>query len=50
MLSQLTSNEERQIRNKRFLSELYDFPEGIMPVGRLDEKSEGLFYDNRWEA
>ena len=42
MLSQLTSNEDRQIRNKRFLSELYDFPEGIMPVGRLDEKSEGL--------
>lgn len=42
MLSQLTSNEDRQIRNKRFLSELNDFPEGIMPVGRLDEKSEGL--------
>ena len=42
MLSQLSSNEDRQIRNKRFLSELYDFPEGIMPVGRLDEKSEGL--------
>ena len=42
MLSQLTSKEDRQIRNKRFLSELYDFPEGTMPVGRLDEKSEGL--------
>ncbi|NNG09257.1 MAG: pseudouridine synthase [Arenibacter sp.] len=42
MLSQLTSNEERQIRNKRFLTELYDFPEAVMPVGRLDEKSEGL--------
>lgn len=42
MLSQLTSNEERQIRSKRFLSELYDFPEAVMPVGRLDEKSEGL--------
>lgn len=42
MLSQLTSNEDRQIRSKRFLSELYDFPEGIMSVGRLDEKSEGL--------
>ena len=42
MLSQLTSNEDRQIRNKRFLSELFDFPEGTMPVGRLDEKSEGL--------
>ena len=42
MLSQLTSNEDRQLRKKRFLSELFDFPEGIMPVGRLDEKSEGL--------
>ncbi len=42
MLSQLSSNEDRQIRNKRFLSELFDFPQGIMPVGRLDEKSEGL--------
>ncbi len=42
MLSQLTSNEERQLKNKRFLRELFDFPEGIMPVGRLDEKSEGL--------
>ncbi len=42
MLSQLSSNEERQNRKKRFLSELYDFPEGTMPVGRLDEKSEGL--------
>jgi len=42
MLSQLTSNEDRQIRKKRFLGELHDFPEGIMPIGRLDEKSEGL--------
>lgn len=42
MLSQLNSGEERQLRKKRFLSELFDFPEGIMPVGRLDEKSEGL--------
>jgi 23S rRNA pseudouridine2457 synthase len=42
MLSQLSSNEERQLRNKTFLSELYNFPAGIMPVGRLDEKSEGL--------
>ena len=30
------------MRKKRFLSELFDFPEGSMPVGRLDEKSEGL--------
>ncbi len=42
MLSQLNSGEERQVRKKRFLSELHDFPEGLMPVGRLDEKSEGL--------
>ncbi|MDL5512846.1 pseudouridine synthase [Arenibacter sp. M-2] len=42
MLSQLHSNDAKEIRNKRFLSELYNFPEGIMPIGRLDEKSEGL--------
>lgn len=27
---------------KRLLGELYDFPEGIMSIGRLDETSEGL--------
>jgi len=27
---------------KRLLGELYDFPEGTMAIGRLDEKSEGL--------
>ncbi|MDF1695995.1 MAG: pseudouridine synthase [Saprospiraceae bacterium] len=32
---------ERQGK-KRLLGELYDFPEGIMSVGRLDETSEGL--------
>lgn len=42
MLSQFTSGEKRQLRKKRFLSELYQFPEGTMPIGRLDEKSEGL--------
>ena len=42
MLSQLQSNDQKEARKKRFLSELYDFNEGIMPVGRLDEKSEGL--------
>jgi 23S rRNA pseudouridine2457 synthase len=41
-LSQMSSGEDRQLRKKRFLSELYNFPDGIMPVGRLDEKSEGL--------
>ena len=42
VLSQLDSNDARQKRKKRFLTELYDFPNGIMPIGRLDEKSEGL--------
>lgn len=42
MLSQLISNDVHQSRKKRFLSELFHFPEGTMAVGRLDEKSEGL--------
>ena len=29
-------------RNKRKLGELFDFPEGTMAIGRLDEYSEGL--------
>lgn len=29
-------------RKKRLLGELFDFPEGIMSIGRLDETSEGL--------
>lgn len=40
-LSQLTSNDPKE-KSKSFLSDLYDFPTGIMPIGRLDEKSEGL--------
>jgi 23S rRNA pseudouridine2457 synthase len=42
VLSQFTSGEERQLRKKRFMSEFFDFPNGTMPIGRLDEKSEGL--------
>ena len=42
VLSQFISNNDKQNRKKRFLGELQVFPEGIMPVGRLDEKSEGL--------
>ncbi len=42
MLSQLTSGEDIQLKKKKFLSELYTFPVGTMPIGRLDEKSEGL--------
>ncbi|WP_242203616.1 pseudouridine synthase [Aestuariivivens insulae] len=40
-LSQFHSNSKQQ-KKKRFLGELHDFPEGIMAIGRLDEKSEGL--------
>ena len=32
----------KQKRNKKLLGKLYDFPEGTMAIGRLDEKSEGL--------
>jgi len=42
MLSQLSSGEEKQVKKKKFLSELYPFSVGTMPIGRLDEKSEGL--------
>ncbi|WP_158979039.1 pseudouridine synthase [Cellulophaga sp. L1A9] len=42
MLSQFISNDTKEARTKRFLGALHAFPEGIMPVGRLDEKSEGL--------
>lgn len=40
-ISQLVSNQRKQ-RKKRLLGELHNFPEGTMPVGRLDEASEGL--------
>ncbi len=40
-LSQFSS-EARAERNKKFLGALHDFPEGTMPIGRLDEDSEGL--------
>jgi 23S rRNA pseudouridine2457 synthase len=29
-------------RKKKLLGELYDFPDGLMAIGRLDEDSEGL--------
>jgi 23S rRNA pseudouridine2457 synthase len=38
MLSQFTQEQEGQ----RVLSELYDFPKTVYPVGRLDQDSEGL--------
>ena len=31
-----------ELPKKKLLGELYDFPEGIMAIGRLDEESEGL--------
>ena len=40
-LSQFINNGQKQ-KTKKLLGELGDFPEGIMSVGRLDEKSEGL--------
>ncbi|WP_150450965.1 pseudouridine synthase [Arenibacter lacus] len=42
VLSQFTSNDSKEARKKRFLGEFYPFPPLIMPIGRLDEKSEGL--------
>ncbi len=40
-LSQFVNNGPKQGK-KKLLGELNDFPEGIMSIGRLDEKSEGL--------
>ncbi|PVW13209.1 pseudouridine synthase [Marixanthomonas spongiae] len=40
-LSQFVNNGPKK-NSKRLLGELYDFPEGTMAVGRLDEDSEGL--------
>ena len=40
-LSQFVSNASKQ-QSKKFLGDLHEFPEGIMAIGRLDEKSEGL--------
>lgn len=41
VLSQFITNQKTR-KNKRLLGELYDFPEGTMAIGRLDEDSEGL--------
>lgn len=40
-MSQFITNQSTR-RNKRLLGELYNFPEGTMAIGRLDEDSEGL--------
>lgn len=41
-LCQFVSESPQEMRKKRFLGELYDFPVGTMAIGRLDEESEGL--------
>ena len=40
-LSQFVNNQNKR-KNKKLLSDLVDLTEGVMAVGRLDEKSEGL--------
>ncbi|WP_179007308.1 pseudouridine synthase [Winogradskyella forsetii] len=40
-LSQFVNHQNKR-RNKKLLSELHEFTENVMAVGRLDEKSEGL--------
>lgn len=40
-VSQFVSQEKKQ-HKKKYLGALFDFPEGTMSIGRLDEKSEGL--------
>ena len=40
-LSQFVNNSKKR-RNKKLLGDMYDFPEGTMSIGRLDEMSEGL--------
>ncbi|WP_411767616.1 pseudouridine synthase [Winogradskyella sp. A3E31] len=40
-LSQFVNHQNKR-RNKKLLSDIEGIPEGLMAVGRLDEKSEGL--------
>lgn len=40
-LSQFVNHQNRR-KNKKLLGELFDFPEGTMAIGRLDQDSEGL--------
>jgi 23S rRNA pseudouridine2457 synthase len=42
-LSQFIYTSTRR-KNKGLLGELYDFPEGTMAIGRLDQDSEGLIF------
>lgn len=36
------ANKQPKRRNKKLLGSLFEFPENVMAIGRLDEKSEGL--------
>lgn len=40
-LSQFITNQKTR-KSKKLLGELFDFPEGTMSIGRLDQDSEGL--------
>jgi 23S rRNA pseudouridine2457 synthase len=40
-LSQFVNNQNKR-RHKKLLAAIFTFPEDVMAVGRLDEKSEGL--------
>jgi 23S rRNA pseudouridine2457 synthase len=40
-LSQFANNQNKR-KNKKLLGDFFDFPEGVMAIGRLDEPSEGL--------
>lgn len=42
-LSQFVNNQTKR-KNKKMLGELYDFPDGTMAIGRLDQDSEGLIF------
>jgi len=42
-LSQFVYNVTTR-KNRKLLGELFDFPEGIMAIGRLDQDSEGLMF------
>lgn len=43
-LSQFVTNQTKGTSKKKMLGELFDFPEGTMCIGRLDEASEGLLF------
>lgn len=40
-LSQFVNNQNKR-KNKKLLTDIFDFKEVLMAIGRLDEKSEGL--------